>query len=83
MVVIAGLLSSVVCAKPLLRPETRLWPPAALSGVCARGHKLKTALLPDVLWARIYRSEGEGLDRSGRGENGLYRAGITPGERIL
>ena len=28
--VIAGLLISVVHAKPLLRPETRLWPPAAL-----------------------------------------------------
>jgi len=27
--VIAGLLSSVVQAKPLLRPETRLSPPAA------------------------------------------------------
>ena len=27
--VIAGLLISVVCAKPLLRLETRLWPPAA------------------------------------------------------
>lgn len=34
--VAASLLSGVVCAKPLLRPENRLWPPAALLGGCAR-----------------------------------------------
>jgi hypothetical protein len=58
--VIAGLLISVVHAKPPLRPVARLWPPATLIGGCARGHDLSSALLPDVLWivqplARISR----------------------------
>src|SRR5690606_28267851 len=55
MAVIAGLLSGVVCAKPLLRPETRIWPPATRCEGCARGHRLKLALLPDVLWPELYR----------------------------
>lgn len=33
-------------AKPLLRPETRLWPPAALFGGCARVHNLKKRFFP-------------------------------------
>ncbi len=52
--VIAGLLSGVVCAKPLLRPENRLWPPAALFGGYARGHNLKQALLPKVLRVQLH-----------------------------
>src|SRR6056297_312704 len=42
-------------AKPLLRPETRLWPPAARSEGCARGHNLPAAPLPDVLWQGVHR----------------------------
>jgi hypothetical protein len=34
------------CAKPLLRPETRLWPPAALSEGCARGHNPQQRFFP-------------------------------------
>ena len=46
MAVIAGLLISVVCAKPLLRPGNRLWPPAVLVGGCASGHNLKQRFFP-------------------------------------
>ena len=45
--VIAGL-SGGVC-KPLLRPETRLWPPDVLLEGYVGGHNLKAALLPNVL----------------------------------
>src|SRR5690606_40734644 len=62
MAVIAGLLSGVVCAKPLLRPETRLWPPATQCEGCARGHNLKQALLPDVLRAGVHRQGCTGVD---------------------
>lgn len=37
-------LSGVVCAKPLLRLEIRLWPPATLFEGCARGHNLEQVL---------------------------------------
>lgn len=36
-------------AKPLFRPETRLWPHAAQSEGDARGHNLKTGVPPEVL----------------------------------
>lgn len=51
--VMAGLLSSLVHEKPLLRPETRLWPAAAQFGGCARGHDLSPAIFFDVPWPRI------------------------------
>ncbi|GAB5463326.1 MAG: hypothetical protein HoeaKO_34170 [Hoeflea alexandrii] len=37
LVMMVGLLISMVCAKPLLRLETRLWPPAAPFEGYARG----------------------------------------------
>src|SRR5690606_10598832 len=82
MAVIAGLLSGVVCAKPLLRPETRLWPPATQCEGCARGHNLKQALLPDVLRNRAdLECHSEVVCRA-RDRVALHRARQTHAERL-
>lgn len=66
------------CGKQLLRSETRLWPPSRSEG-CARRHTLSEALLPDVLWSGIYRSEGAGLDCRRWRENSPYRTRMSLG----
>ena len=81
--VIAGLLSSVVHAKLLLRPETRLWPLAALFEGPARGHNLSAALLPNVLRAGVHLQSGAGVDHRRRHKAGLHRAWRPLGERLL
>src|SRR6056297_3377248 len=77
MAVIAGLLSGVVYAKPLLRPETRLWPPAALFAGCARGHNLKQALPPEVLRRVLHRGRLGGLPRR-KGHGSCPRRALPP-----
>ena len=70
------------CAKPLLRPETRLWPHAALFGGCARGHNLKTVLLPDVLRQRVHLSRPRSLGLCQRRHAGLLTAGKADRQRV-
>src|SRR6056297_1727201 len=82
MAVIAGLLSGVVYAKPLLRPQTRLWPPAALFAGCARGHNLKQALPPEVLRDRADLERDPELAGRPAGRMALHRAGKTHAERV-
>lgn len=64
-----------LCAKPMLGPEARLWPPATQFKGCAGGHNLPSALLPDALRDRVYRQKAAGMDRS----SGAKTVLIAPG----
>ena len=69
-------------AKPLLRPETRLWPPAAQFKGCAGGQNLPTALLPDVLRDRVHQSDHPAMGRPERHSMALHRSRQAAAERF-